>query len=136
MICHLVKLFSQYCSFRAGGVDPDEEDMLSNNKIVRAHSTDEYVDMIKQALDEVFDLRQAVEFDGEFMSDALPLVDEIDAVLKELYNSMKEGRYEFATGDLAYMAEMKKYHEAMVPFRYLLKRINETHNKGLELIQD
>ena len=110
--------------------------MLSNNKIVRAHSTDEYVDMIKQALDETFDLRQAIEFDGEYMNDAIPLVDEIEGALKELYASMKEGRYEFATGDLAYMAEMGKYHEAMVPFRYLLKRINETHNKGLELSQD
>lgn len=89
--------------------------------------------MIKQAIDETFDLRQAIEFDGEFMSDALPLVDAIEADLKALFESMKEGNYEFATGDLPYMAEMKKYHESMVPFRYLLKRINETHNKGLEL---
>ena len=107
--------------------------MLSNNKIVRAHSTDEYVDMIKQAIDETFDLRQAIEFDGEFMSEALPLVDVIEADLKTLFESMQGGSYEFATGDLPYVAEMKKYHESMVPFRYLLKRINETHNKGLEL---
>ena len=107
--------------------------MLSNNKIARAHSTDEYIDMIKQAIDETFDLRQAIEFDGEFMNDALPLADVIEADLKALYESMKAGNYEFATGDLPYMAEMEKYHESMVPFRYLLKRINETHNKGLEL---
>jgi len=107
--------------------------MLSNNKIVRAHSTDEYVDMIRQAIDETFDLRQAIEFDEEFLSEARPLVDVIERVLKELYDSMKSGTYEFATGDLPYVAEMKKYHESMVPFRYLLKRINETHNKGLEL---
>jgi hypothetical protein len=107
--------------------------MLSNNKIVRAHSTDEYIDMIKQAIDETFDLRQAVEFDEEFMSEARPLVDSIEADLKALYESMKDGSYEFATGDLPYVAEMKKYHESMVPYRYLLKRINETHNKGLEL---
>ena len=107
--------------------------MLSNNKIVRAHSTDEYVDMIKQAIDETFDLRQAIEFDGEYMNDALPLADVIEENLNALYESMKAGNYEFATGDLPYMAEMKKYHESMVPFRYLLKRINETHNKGLEL---
>ncbi len=109
--------------------------MLSNNKIVRAHSTDEYVEMIRQALDETFDLRQAIEFDEEFMSDARPLVDGIEKVLKAMYESMKDGSYEFATGDLTYMAEMKKYHESMVPFRYLLKRINETHNKGLELTE-
>lgn len=107
--------------------------MLSNNKIVRAHSTDEYVDMIKQAIDETFDLRQAIEFDEEFMAEARPLVDELEKTLKGLYESMKDGNYKFATGDLPYVALMKNYHEAMVPFRYLLKRINETHNKGLEL---
>jgi hypothetical protein len=30
---------------------------------VRAHSTEEYVDMIKQVIDETLDLRQAIEFD-------------------------------------------------------------------------
>ena len=107
--------------------------MLSSNKIVRAHSTEEYVDMINQAIDETFDLRQAIEFDEEFMSDARVLVDELEANLKALYESMKDGSYEFATGDLPYVALMKRYHQEMVPFRYLLKRINETHMKGLEL---
>ena len=46
---------------------------------------------------------------------------------------MKDGRYQFATGDLPYMSALKKHHESMVAFRYLLKRTNETHNKGLEL---
>ena len=107
--------------------------MLSNNKIVRAHSTDEYVEMIKQAIDETFDLRQAIEYDEDFMSEARPLVDQLEADLKALFESMKDGSYQFATGDFPFSAEMKTYHEEMVPFRYLLKRINETHNKGLEL---
>lgn len=107
--------------------------MLVNNKIVRAHSTEEYVDMIKQAIDETFDLRQAIEFDEEFMAEARTLVDALESELKAIYDSMKDGSYEFATGDFDFIAEMKKYHESMVPFRYLLKRINETHNKGLEL---
>jgi len=109
--------------------------MLSNNKIVRAHSVEEYVDMIKQAIDETFDLRQSVEFDEEFMAEARPLIDELEKILKNLYESMQDGSYQFATGDLPYVALMKNYHEAMVPFRYLLKRINETHNKGLELTE-
>ena len=107
--------------------------MLSNNKIARAGSTEEYVDMIKAAIDEVFDLRQAVEFDEDFMAEARPLVDELEKILKDMYESMKDGSYQFATGDLPYMALMDNYHPEMVPFRYLLKRINETHNKGLEL---
>ena len=107
--------------------------MLSNNRIVRAHSTEEYVDLINQAIDETFDLRQAIEFDEEFMSDARILVDELEKSLKSVYESMKDGSYQFATGDLPYVALMENYHPEMVPFRYLLKRINETHMKGLEL---
>ncbi len=107
--------------------------MLSNNRIARAHSTEEYVDMINQAIDETFDLRQAIEFDEEFMSDARILVDELEKSLKAVYESMKDGSYQFATGDLPYVALMENYHPEMVPFRYLLKRINETHMKGLEL---
>lgn len=107
--------------------------MLSNNRIVRAHSTEEYVDLIKQAIDETFDLRQAIEFDEEFMTEGRTLVDDLEGCLKALYESMKDGSYQFATGDLPYVDMLKQYHESIVPFRYLLKRINETHNKGLEL---
>jgi hypothetical protein len=107
--------------------------MLSNNKIARAHSTEEYVDMVKQAIDEVFDLRQAIEFDEEFMSEARSVADDLEVQLKALYESMKDGSYKFATGDLPFIALMEKYHESMIPFRYLLKRINETHNKGLDI---
>ena len=107
--------------------------MLVNNKIVRAHSTEEYVDMIKQAIDETFDLRQALEFDEELMSEARTLADDLEKILKDLYSSMEDGSYQFATGDLPYMQLLEQYHPEMVPFRYLLKRINETHNKGLEI---
>ena len=109
--------------------------MLSNNKIARAHTTEEYVDMIRQAIDETFDLRQAIEFDEEFMAEGRDLVDELEQCLKAMYESMKDGSYQFATGDLSYVALIEKHHESMVPFRYLLKRINETHNKGLELAE-
>ena len=52
---------------------------FGNNKIIRARSTEEYVDMIRQAIDETFDLLQAVEFDEEFMAEARPLIDELFA---------------------------------------------------------
>ena len=53
--------------------------------------------------------------------------------LKELYQSMKDGKYEFATGDLPFMAIVEKYHVAELPFKFLLKRINQTHIKGLQV---
>jgi len=110
--------------------------MASNNKIVRARSTEEYVDMVKQAIDDTFDLKQAIEFDYDDMSSAMTFVDLLDAQLKALYESMKDGSYQFATGDLPFVAIIEKQHEAMLPFKYLLKRINETHMKGLQIEED
>lgn len=107
--------------------------MIPKTKIVRARSTEEYVSMIEQALDDVFDLKQAIEFDYDEMSPAAAFVDELDSQLKELYESMKDGSYQFATGDLPFMSMIEKQHEAMLPFKFLLKRINETHLKGLEI---
>ena len=106
--------------------------MLSDNKIVRARSTEEYVDMVKQAIDETFDLKQAIEYD-EFMDDARECVDTLEPMLVEIYDSMKDGSYQFATGDLPYIELIEKYHPGLIPFKYLLKRINETHNKGLQI---
>lgn len=102
-------------------------------KIVRARSTDEYINMIEQAIDEVWDLRQSIEYDEEYMSDARAFIDELDGSLKTVYESMKNGSYKFATGDLAFMEILDKYHEALIPFKFLLLRINETHMKGLEV---
>ena len=107
--------------------------MLSNNKIVRARSTEEYVNMVEQAIDDTFDLKQAIEFDYDEMSPAMAFVDQLDAQLKALYESMKDGSYQFATGDLPFVAIIEAQHEAMLPFKYLLKRINETHMKGLQI---
>ena len=102
-------------------------------KIIRARSTEEYVSLIEQALDDVWDLRQSIEYDEEYMSDALGFIDGLEACLKEIHQSMKDGTYKFATGELPFMELFGKYHEALIPFKFLLMRINETHMKGLEI---
>jgi hypothetical protein len=107
--------------------------MKSSSKIVRARSSDEYVSMVEQALDEVWDLRQSIEYDEDYMAEARAFIDELEQSLKTVYNDMKSGTYKFATGDLPYMVILDKYHEALIPFKFLLKRINETHLKGLEI---
>ena len=106
---------------------------MTNTKIVRARSTDEYVQMIEQALDDVWDLHQAIEFDQDSMSYAREFIGPLEGQLKNLYQSMKDGEYEFATGELPFMEIVEKYHDAQLPFKYLLKRINETHMKGLDV---
>lgn len=106
---------------------------MFKTKIVRARSSDEYVNMIEQALDEVWDLRQSIEYDEEYMADARAFVDELEAGLKQIHQSMKDGSYKFATGDFPFMQILERYHESMIPFKFLLTRINETHMKGLEI---
>ena len=106
---------------------------MSNTKIVRARSSDEYVQMIEQALDDVWDLHQSIEYDEDYMAIAREFIGPLENSLKDLYQSMKDGKYEFATGDLPFMEIVEKYHDAELPFKFLLKRINETHMKGLQV---
>jgi hypothetical protein len=105
---------------------------MNNAKIVRARTSDEYVQMIEQALDDVWDLHQSIEYDEDYMSVAREYIGPLEHSLKALYQSMKDGKYEFATGDLPFMEIVGKYHDAELPFKFLLKRINETHMKGLQ----
>lgn len=106
---------------------------MSEKRIIRARSTEEYVNLIEQAIDETWDLRQSIEYDEDYMADARAFIDALDAQLKALYQSMKDGSYQFATGDLPFVEIMEAQHEALLPFKFLLKRINETHMKGLEV---
>ena len=89
--------------------------------------------MIEQALDDVRDLHQSIEFDEEHMAYARENIGPLESSLKELYQSMKDGKYEFATGDLRFMAVVDKYHDAELPLKFLLKRLNETQMKGLQV---
>lgn len=107
--------------------------MMKSTRIVRARSSEEYVQMIEQALDDVWDLHQSIEYDEDFMADAREFIGPLETSLKQLYQSMKDGNYQFATGDLPFMEIVEKYHDAQLPFKFLLKRINETHMKGLEV---
>lgn len=106
---------------------------MFKTKVVRARSTNEYVGLIEQALDDIWDIRQSIEFDGEGIVEMGTFIDELETSLKEIYQSMKDGTYEFATGDFPFMASLDNYHASMIPFRFLLVRINETHMKGLEI---
>ena len=109
---------------------------MFKTKIVRARSTHEYVSMIEQSLDDIWDIRQSIEYDGEGIVNIGEFINELEVSLKEIYQSMKDETYEFATGDFPFMAKLDNYHESMIPFRYLLVRINETHMKGLEISED
>lgn len=106
---------------------------MGTTLIPRAKTTEEYVAMIEQAIDDAWDLRQSIEYDEDYMADARGFIDQLENSLKQLYQNMKDGEYKFATGDLPFMEIVSKYHDAHIPFKFLLKRINETHLKGLDV---
>jgi hypothetical protein len=101
--------------------------------IVRARSVEEYVDMVQQAVFEVEELYMAAEFDMESMGSTANFVDDLNKTLKALLSSMEDGSYQFQNKDLSFMGIVEKENEKSLPFKFLLRRINETHRFGLEV---
>jgi hypothetical protein len=100
--------------------------------LMRAKSVDGYVEGVRQAVFEVADLRESPEYDIEdtarFPAFLAPLQEGIQA----LYDAMKDGRYAFGREDLPFMDLAGKYAEE-IPFHTLLKQINETHRRDLDV---
>lgn len=100
--------------------------------MIRARSMHEYKDLIKQALFEVEDLRASLEFDEEFMGDAVVFLDPLEASIRELHQSVTDGHYQFSEQNLPFMTIVNNTDANLLPFKSLLIRINDTHLHGLE----
>jgi hypothetical protein len=101
----------------------------------RARTAEEYADWVQQAKFEVEDLRECLLYDaedlgerGRFPDFLEPLAEAIDRV----YQDMRNGSYAFGREDLPFL-ELAERHSDEVPFLVLLKQINETHRKGLDV---
>lgn len=100
---------------------------------IKARSTEEYVDLVQQAIFEVEELFMAAEFDMESMGTTASFVVGLEKMLKDMYAAMKDGSYYFENKDLPFMPFVEKYDERSLPFKFMLRRINETHRYGLEI---
>ncbi|HED32921.1 MAG TPA: general secretion pathway protein GspF [Gammaproteobacteria bacterium] len=98
----------------------------------RARTVDEYVEMMKEALYEIEDMRAAIEYDEEGMGASVAYIDDIEDNLKTLFDQMKSGDYCWNTGDLPFIRVIRDLDDSVIPFRPLLLRINDTHKNGLE----
>ena len=98
----------------------------------RAKTVDEYVDWVRQAVFEVDDLRACLEFELEDLKQFPAFLDPLDEGIKDLHQSMLDGRYAFGREDLPFMDLAAQFSED-IPFHTLLKQINETHRRGLEV---
>ena len=89
---------------------------------------DEYLDLVHQAVDEIDEMRARIDEDAELYAQ---FIEPLDAFLRELFEDMISGRYQFPSDtDLPYMAVVKRFGRA-IPFRLLLETINLTHRSGL-----
>ena len=97
-------------------------------------TADEYIAMVKALREDIFDLREAVEYDPDEMGRSALVVEPLEHIVTELYNSFVDGSYEFKDEDLAYMSIVKENnHTAILPMLNLLKEVNHIHRDGLDL---
>jgi hypothetical protein len=105
-------------------------------KIQRARSTEEYVDMVKQAVFEADDLNACLEWDygdeAEAIQRTMPFLEPLGRSVRELHQAMAAGNYRFANGELPFMEVLRQYHDQL-PFAHLLEQINATHCEGLDV---
>ena len=101
--------------------------------MIRAKTVEEYVRLVNEALFETEELRIAAEYDMESMGNTAQFVDELEAGLRELRKRMEEGTYAFENRDLPFMELVNKQDDRYLPFKHLLKVINDTHRHGLDV---
>lgn len=101
----------------------------------RARNVDEYVEWVRQAVFDVDDLRECLEYEMEDLARFPAFLDPLEEGIKDVYRSMREGTYVFGHEDLAILALAERFSKE-IPFHTLLKQINETHRKGLEVGDD
>ena len=99
----------------------------------RARNKNEYIDLINQALDDVEDLRAAIEYDEEFMGNAAMIVEPISIELGRLQVAVKSGEYLIGQdGWLDFVSALQNSDHHAIPFWPLLKLILETHQWGYQ----
>ncbi|AGA89286.1 hypothetical protein Thimo_0425 [Thioflavicoccus mobilis 8321] len=98
----------------------------------RARSVDEYVAWIRQAVAEVEDLRDRLEFELEEGAQLPAFVVPLQEAVEALDRSMCDGSYRFGREDLPFM-DWIAGRSALIPFHSMLVQINETHRCGLDL---
>jgi len=102
----------------------------------RARTAEEYAEWVKQAKFEVQDLRECLLYEMDEAMVSFPaFLEPLEEGVNDVYTAMCEGRYSFGREDLPFM-ETALANEDRIPFHSLLKQINETHRRGLEIEEE
>ena len=98
----------------------------------RARSAEEYAEWVKQAMFEVGDLKDCLMYEVEDLQTFPAYIEPLEEGIKQVYDAMVAGSYQFGREDLMFM-EILRLYEDQIPFHTLLKQINDTHRRGLDV---
>jgi hypothetical protein len=107
--------------------------MQPKSPVRTARTVEEYVNLLDQAIFETEELEIVAEFDMESMGATASFVDSLKKTLRDMRKSMEDGGYRFENKDLPFMKIVERYDERSLPFKFLLRRINDTHRYGLNV---
>ncbi len=101
-----------------------------NGKVATA---EEYIELIRQALFEIEDIRAAMEFDEDGIQGAQAYITQLETGVRTMYDQMKRGDYQFQNQDLPFMTVARAQDYKVLPFKALLEEINRIHRNGLDV---
>ncbi len=100
----------------------------------KVKTPEDFISMVKELREDVFDLREACEYDPDEMGRAALFVEPLEQIVEALYQSFVDGSYEFKDEDLPYMKIVNENnHTAILPMLHLLKEVNRIHREGLDI---
>ncbi len=107
---------------------------VHGSMIRKVKTPEDFISMVKELREDVFDLREACEYDPDEMGRASLFVEPLEQIVEALYQSFVDGSYEFKDEDLPYMRIVKENnHTAVLPMLHLLKEVNRIHREGLDI---
>lgn len=81
---------------------------------------EDFAHMLEQILYELDELRAAVEYDEEYMGDALVFLPPLEQDIRAMYEQAKSGEYTFKDEDLPFVDRLKHVDSRLIPFTQML----------------
>jgi hypothetical protein len=94
---------------------------------------EEYVALVRQAIDELEDIVEALGFDVDEIDGTPMFVEVLLKELRDMRTAMADGSYQFGRHDLPMMRVVKQHTDKELPCIRLLYLINQTHREGLDV---
>lgn len=101
----------------------------------RAKSAEEYAEWVKSVMFEVGDLKDCMLYETESLTSFPAWLEQLEDSVKEVYDAMCNGTYNFGREDLRFMDIVNLMGDE-IPFSILLRQINDTHRRGLQIDED